>query len=474
MQGIPGRNFGQFANLNQQVLSAPTALNYKNRAAEYQRLGLRSEAVNDLEQALSLEPQDVVAQFLKAEVYFASGMYPETLKSCDDALKIDPKFVSAKALRTRVFLKQNQYQKALAEANSLFALAPDAAQSYLLRGAANEGAGKYDSAIKDCTDAISRDPKQAKAFYYRGQAYQESGQLEKSINDFSQALELEPSFRPALLARAWSRQKLGQDASAIEDCSRAIRFDNADMLRAVNKYVGEKSTSVNDITPDAEFNWGLEIEDELKSALTLFDDVLKDKPGDANTLRDRGVAYMHLSKYREAIKDFDAARSGMPVNPVDFPGVGSQDDYNAAKADYQQGNDALSGGDFQSALEHYRVAIQKYPQYARAWHNMAITCGDLGDFFSAELCCIHAISYRPDDWKLWNTFGYVLFHEYQNDKGDPLLLSAADYALKQALILKPDSESDKEQVRHLLSEVKNYQRSLAPSSNFVITTMPLI
>lgn len=473
MQGTPGRSYPQLMNLNQQILSSPTSANYKTRAAEYQRLGLRSEAVDDLNQAISLEPQDAVAYLLKGEVYFASGMYPEATKSCDDAIKIDSNFVGARVLRTRAFLKEKEYSKALVEANALFSLSPNSAEPYLLRGAAFEGLGKYDNAIKDCTDAIAKNPKLAKAFYYRAEAYQESGQYEKSINDFTQAINIEPSFRPALLGRAWSQQKLGKDADAIADCSRAIRFDNTDMLKAVNRYVGEKTT-VADISPDPEFNWGLQIAEELKNAVGLYDDALKDKPGDPDTLRDRGIAFMHLSKYREAIRDFDAANKGRPVNPVDFPGFGSQDDYYAAKLEYQQGNQDLSSGNYQSSLDHYRVAIQKYPQYARAWHNMAINCGDLGDFFSAELCCIHAISYRPDDWKLWNTFGYVLFHQYQADKGDPAKLSAADYALRQALSLKPESESDKEQVRQLLGSVKSYERSLAPTSNFVITTMPVI
>jgi tetratricopeptide (TPR) repeat protein len=473
IQGTPGRDFSQLNSVNQQVLSSPSPTSYKDRAAVYQQLGLKKEAIDDLNQALALEPKDAVALLLKGEVYFASGMYPEAAKSCDDAIKIDPKFVGAYTLRISSFIKEKQYAKALADLDTLFTLSPNSAVPYALRGAAYVGMGKYDNAIKDCTEAITRDPKQAKAFYYRAEAYQDSGQYDKSIPDFTEAINLEPSFRPALLGRAWSEQKMGKDEDAITDCSRAIRFDSADMLRAVNKFVGEKTT-VADITPDPEYNWGLQIEDELKSAITLYDDVLKDKPGDPDTLRDRGLAYMHLSKYREAVRDFEAANKAMPLNPPDFPGFGSQDAYNAAKVDYQQGNQNLTSGNYQAALDNYRNAIQKYPQYARAWHNMAITCGGLGDFFSAELCCVHAISYRPDDWKLWNTFGYVLFHEYQNDKSDPALLSAADYALRQSLALKPDSENDKEQVRQLLGSVKSYQRSLAPASNFVITTMPVI
>lgn len=474
MQGLPGgRDYSQLQNLNQQVLSTPVAASYKDRAAMYQKLGLRKEAVDDLNQALALEPQDAVAQLLKAEVYFASGMFPEATKSADEAIKIDPKFTGAHLLKARALVKSKDYAKAIVEANAVLALDPNAADAVAVRGSAYLGMGKFDNAIADCTDALSKNQKLTKAYYYRGEAYQGLGQYDKSVADFTEAINLEPTFRPALLARATSYQKLGKDADAVSDCSRAIRFDNTDMLRAVNKFVGEKATITN-ITPDPEYNLGLQIEDDLKTALSLYSDVLKDKPGDSDALRNRGLAYMHLSKYKEAMRDFDDANKGMPVNPKDFPGFGSQDAYNAAKVDYEQGNQELSGGNYQNALDCYARAIQKYPQYARAWHNMAITCGALGDFFSAELCAVHALSYRPDDWALWNTFGYVLFHEYQSDKGDPTLLSSADSALRQALELKPGNETDVERVRQMLGSVKSYQRSLAPSSNFVITTMPVI
>src|SRR5207237_8968528 len=102
-----------------------------------------------------------------------------------------------------------------------------------------------------------------------------------------------------------------------------------------------------------------------------------------------------------------------------------------------------------------------------------IAYGCVQDFVSAELCCIHAVSYRPDDWKLWNTLGYEMFHEFQHDKGDPNKLDNSGAALKRSLALNPATDSDKQDVRTLLAQLNNYERALAPTNYVVVTTMPL-
>lgn len=471
MQGfIPESN--SLAEHNQNVYTNPNSDNYKNRAGEYKRLGFHKEAMDDINQALSLEPRDVISLTMKSEVYFQSGMFHEAISSLSEAIKIDPKFVGARVLRTRSYLRLREYAKALADANELMPLCSNKAEPLLLRGASYEGLGKYESAVSDLTDALKSDPKLARAYFYRAKAHQDAGEYQKAVDDFSQFLNMQGFSREALLARAWCNYRLGNDAQAIADCSSAIKFNNADVLKAVDRFIGQKATNP-DITPDPEYYLGMQVEDDMKNAVVLYDDVLKDKPGDSDALRDRGIVYMHMGKYREAQRDFEAANKGVPQNPTGFSGLGSEEAYNAAKPEYDQGNKDLSAGKYMDSLNHYRAALEKYPQYARCWHNMALDCAYLRDYFSSELCSIHAISYRPDDWKLWHTLGYSLYQEYLLDKSNPEKLPAAANALHEALLLKPDSEQDKSNIRKLLADVKGTERSLAPISNFVVTTMPI-
>lgn len=473
MQGIaPARTSPQVESITQQLKENPNSSNYKSRAEALRRLGLRKEAVDDLNKAIELEPANVASHVLRGRVYFEDGMYSEAVNNLDAALKVDPKFAPAYALRANAYLKLKEYSKAVDDANTLLQMDPKSALGLYLRGAANNGLKNYDAAIKDCTDAIAANPKMEKAYFWRAEAYQNSGKFKESVDDFTQAINLQPDYRPALLGRAWSNYKQGKDEDALKDCLEAIKFHDADDLIALNKYIGEKATEA-DIVPEPEYLLGEQIEEDLKNALVLFDDVLKDKPGDSEALRDRGIAYMHLSKYSSAIKDFEGANKGLPTNPTDYSGLGSQDAYNSAKVEYQAGNESLSKGDNAGAITHYQAALKMYPQYGRAWHNLAIAASNLGDNFTAELCCVHAISYRPDDWKLWNTLGYSLYHEYKRDKTDPNKLNAAASALRQSLSLKPDSPDDVKQIKTLLGAVKAYERSLAPVSDFIFTTMPI-
>ncbi len=472
MQGFPVRTSPLVQQLNDQIKTTPNSENYQRRAAALRELGLRKEAVDDLNQALSLEPSNASSLILKGKIYFEDGMFPDAVANLDAALKIDANALSALALRSSSYLKMREFDKAVSDANALLQLDANSSYALYLRGAAYEGMKKYPEAITDLSAAIKANPKIDRAFYWRAEAYQNTNEFQKSVDDYSQAIALNPDYRPALLGRAWSYYKLGKFDEALQDCNNAIKFHDANDLLALDKYIGEKAT-LADIIPDPEYNLGAQIVDDLKNSLSIYNDILKQKPGDREASRDRGMAYMHLSKYKEAIRDFETANKGLPSTPSGYSGIGSEDAYNSAVPEYEAGNKDLTNSNYTSAIAHYQNALKLYPTYGRCWHNLAIACSDLGDYFTAELCCVHAISYRPDDWKLWHTLGVSLFHEYKRDKGDPNKLNAAAAALHQALELNPDTDSDKKDVKTLLASVKSYERALAPVSDFVFTTMPV-
>jgi tetratricopeptide (TPR) repeat protein len=474
MQGLAQPLYSQpdFTYLNQKIQSSPDPQNYKQRAQAFRKAGMRSQAVDDLNQALHMVPSDATAYWQRAQNYYDEGMYHEAARDCSSAIKLDANFGDAYVLRARAENKMRKWQDALSDCAKLFSMNKNQTDAYLQRGIAYDGMGKYSNAIDDCTAAINADSTSAKAFYVRAGAYQATGQYPKAIEDYTQAIKLQPNYRPALLARAWCNYKAGNDAQASEDCSKAVRFDAAAQM-AMNKYIGEKYNDPN-FTPDPDYKFGSDLMDDLKNALALYGDVLKDKPNDADTLRDRGLVYMHLAKYDEASRDFDAANKGVSqASGSDFPGYGSQSDYQQALPLYQQGNQDLGAGKYGAAIDHYSAALKIYPQFGRCWHNLGIAYGYSGDFVSGELCVINAISYRPDDWKLWNTLGYEMFNEYQHDKGDPNKLDAAGAALRHSLALNPPADGDRSDVQKLLAAVNNYERSLAPANYVVVTTMPL-
>ncbi len=472
MQSSPTQYSSDLREWTQKVQEEPTAVNYTRRAEALRRLGLRKEAVDDINASLNMEPTNVATMVLKGQVYFEDGLFPEAVGSLNNAIKTDPNFAGGYLLRALTYLRMKEYGKALDDANTVLKSEPKSATGLLARGTAYEGLRKYSDAIEDLTAAIAVNPNLDKAYYWRAEAYQNTQQYQKSVDDYLAAIKITPDFRPAQIGLALSYYKMGKDTEALDVLSDAIEFHDADDLLAVNTYEGRKATDTND-TPDPEYNLGQQIEEDLKECLVIFDDILKDKPGDRDALRERGIANMHLGKFKEAQKDFVAANKGLPENPSEFSGLGSEDAYKAAVPLYKKGNEALSNRDYAGALKAYQDAIKQYPQFGRAWHNMAIACSGLGDNFSAELCCIHAISFRPSDWKLWRTLGNVMFSEYKQDKGDPKKLWASATAFNEALLFNPDTEADKNEIRHLLSAVKSNERALTPQINFQITTMPI-
>ena len=472
MQASPTQFSSDLTEWTQKVQGDPSPVNLARRAEALRRIGLRKEAVDDINKSLELEPTNVATMVLKGQVYFEDGMFPEAVSSLNSAIKTDPNFAGGYEWRALTYLRMKDYGKALDDANTVIKADPKSAMGYLIRGAANNGLRKYDDAIADLNKAIGMNSNLDKAYYWRAEAYQNTQQYQKSVDDYLAAIKLQSDFRPAQIGLALSYYKLGKDAQALDVLSDAIEFHDANDLLAVNRYEGKKATDTNSI-PDPEYNLGQQIEEDLKECLALFDNILKDKPGDRDALRERGIANMHLGKYKEAQKDFETANKGLPDNPTEFSGLGSEDSYKAAVPLYKAGNEALAKRDYAGALNAYQDALKQYPQFGRAWHNMAIACSGLGDNFSAELCCIHAISYRPSDWKLWRTLGNVMYSEYKSDKGDPKKLWASATAFNEALAFNPDTEDDKKELKQLLSAVKTNERALTPQINFQITTMPI-
>jgi len=471
--GRPSYSLDALKELDQQIQDTPNAQRYKLRANKFREIGLHKEAVDDLNKALQMAPGDSAAYLLRGENYLDEGMYPEALSDLNNAIKLDPQLLEAYAARASTHNKMKEFEKGLADANSALQIKSNSALGFLLRGTAYDGLKNYDKAISDCSAAINLNSSMPKAFYYRGFAYQNQGNYQKAVDDYTKALALQGGFRPALLGRAWSNFKLGQMDQAVADCGRAVRFD-PEMLEEYNKFRGEKSTDAS-IVPDPEFLNGAQINDDLKNAITLYDDVLKKNPKDEEALRNRGLANMHLGKFEDGLKDFEAANAiaGISSDAADFPGFGKQSDYDAAKVVYEQGNKLLAAGNYADASAQYQAAIKQYPHYAKAWHNLGIATGYLNQFLGAELCCIKAISYRPDDWKLWDTLGFELFNEYQHDKSDPTKLDSARAALKRSLAMHPPDDGNKQDVKKLLARVDSYERSLCPANYVVVTTMPI-
>ena len=182
-----------------------------------------------------------------------------------------------------------QYDLAIKDYTQAIRLKPIAG-FYNNRGNAYRDQRLYDLAIQDYDRAIRMKPDLAIAFDNRGVAYLREGQYDLAIRDFGAAIRLKPDYENAYGNRGAAYDEKGQYALAIQDLDHAIALEPDDAA-ALNNRCYARAEAGHGIIP----------------ALLDCNESLLLRPGDPATLDSRGFVYLHLGRFGDAIRDYDAA-----------------------------------------------------------------------------------------------------------------------------------------------------------------------
>lgn len=199
---------------------------YAYRGMAKSELGNYQEAIEDANEAISLDPKSYngyysrgyVNQVLgkskadQGDITEAEKLYQAAINDCTEAINL--KLEKAKIYNTRGWAKylfgqleteqenaaaaQNLYQEAISDADEALHLQPKSAKfqadTYHTRGAAKTGLGDYNGAIEDFNESIQLNSKGALYYHDRAKAKKALGQHEEAEIDFAKAKEIDPDF----------------------------------------------------------------------------------------------------------------------------------------------------------------------------------------------------------------------------------------------------------------------------------------
>lgn len=190
---------------------------YYLRAAIFRRLNKAKEATADINSAIKMNPDDIDAYVLSADILAFSGQPQAALKQLETALTKDPKNVNCLEVISQTYERLGQHDKALATANRLIKISNGEPQAYACRGRLYASAKNWQNSIADYSVAIKED--ESKELYkQRGNAYMSSGQSEKAVSDYTAALKCAgQADKEILLLRAFAFTKIGKIALAAKD-----------------------------------------------------------------------------------------------------------------------------------------------------------------------------------------------------------------------------------------------------------------
>ncbi|MBI3501901.1 MAG: tetratricopeptide repeat protein [Bacteroidetes bacterium] len=214
------------------------AMPYYLRGYSYSVTGKNTDAMNNFNTAIKINPKLGAAYFQRGKLLWTTGKRDDgcidlgmaaSLKDSVAKELFEEKFCWKEAVaayhEASSKINFNEYQPVLDLMQKAIKLCPDSANYLGMRGRAYLGLGKTELAMADFEKAISLSPKSFHAWYGRGVVNYTKGKWQEAFDDLSKAVELNDHFAPAYLYRAYACEGMDKNQSAIYDYQQVERWD---------------------------------------------------------------------------------------------------------------------------------------------------------------------------------------------------------------------------------------------------------
>lgn len=356
---------------------------YIDRGITLSYLKRNSEAMEAITKAIEKQPL-FFAYASRGLIRINLKDYHSAIADINKALELQPDYVLAYSLRGLVRYQLKDFKKAQADLNQAIKLQHNFALAYWIRGLVRYELKDPKGTLDDYNQAIKLDPDNAIAYFYRGFARNELKDYQGAIADYNQAIKLDPHNANYYSNRGRVRFAMNDPKGAIADCNQAIkvepneafgyscrgnvRFGLKDLQGALLDY-----NQAIKLQPDNVANYGSRglVRNELKDyqgALFDFNQAIKLQPDFALAYSIRGGIRKDLKDYQGAINDYGQAIKLKPDN---------------AEAYRLQGDVRKDLKDYQGAIADYTQVIKIEPENPQTYLVRGFTYHKLRDYNAA-------------------------------------------------------------------------------------------
>ena len=389
---------------------------YYCRGNAYSDLGNYRQAIEDLNRAIEIKPDYVMAYTSRGVAYIYLGNYRQAIEDLNRVIAIRPSYAEAYNNRGAAYKGFGNYRQAIEDFNKAIEIRPNYPEAYLNRGLAYGGLGNYRQAIEDLNRVIAIRPNYPEAYLNRGFAYNGLGNYRQAIEDFNRAIAIRPNYPEAYLNRGFAYNGLGNYRQAIEDFNRAIEirpsyveaYNNRGLVygglgnyrQAIEDY--GRAIKIKPDYADAYYSRGniYSMLGQYQLAIEDFNKVIRLKPDYANAYYQRGVAYKNMEQNQPAIENFTTAIRLQPANVLAYFNRGTV--YNILNQDKQ-------------AIDDYNEAIRLNPGYVDVYNSRGITYNKLGEYQLAIKDFNESIKLQSNNAIAYNNRGIAHFKQGDND-----------------------------------------------------------
>jgi tetratricopeptide (TPR) repeat protein len=181
-----------------------------------------NSAANDLQSLVTKSPTNHLYHFNLARAMLAKGEVEPARIQLEEAIKLRSDFVLARELLARVYLAKNQPEKALKEADGVIALDKNNLAAHLTRSSALLGVGDKEKARVELDLITKRYPQNADARAQVGFLAYEDKDYKKAEEIFGEMYKANPNDTRGLAGMTETMVAEGHMAEAIKETQRAI------------------------------------------------------------------------------------------------------------------------------------------------------------------------------------------------------------------------------------------------------------
>ena len=245
-----------------------------NRAGSLTILRRFNEAQEDLQNALTIDPNARLAIHNLGTLELQRGNYPEATRLFERLIEM----ITNEDLEDAVFLAEIR------------------AAAYNGRGLTHQFAERYDDALRDFSEAIRLKPSYTEPYVNRGLLLIKRRKYEAAVADLDIAIRLNPLFDAAFCNRGVAYREMGDYSRAKADFDEAIRID-------------PNQAETHD-------NLGLlfTLQKKYDEAMVQFNIAIDLNPNVHYTYKERGDVWFYKGEYESAIKDYEKALLLKPDN----------------------------------------------------------------------------------------------------------------------------------------------------------------
>ncbi|MHC4932513.1 MAG: protein kinase domain-containing protein, partial [Planctomycetota bacterium] len=201
------------------TLEPGNARYHYNHGVALSKLERPQEALAAFTEAVRLDPRSAEAYNNRATVLSTDlGRHQEALGDVDRALLLKPDLVMAVVCRYTILRRLQRSEDALRAATQWVELSPEQADARLYRGQALYRVGRHEDALLDLDRALEMDPRLALAHQIRAGVLNALGRHEEALEAITKALEIDPKLKLAYWVRAVTLYThLGRPKEAMKD-----------------------------------------------------------------------------------------------------------------------------------------------------------------------------------------------------------------------------------------------------------------